>query len=123
MGGIPTTPFIIPILEANPNKNLSIRFLSDELKKINHPLTDAQILSSMSRLHSRYGMKVKTVMRGNMWLYDPDADESLLGPQRKAVAPPPSGKAYELFELVGETGDGSKIVRDESLRLYRLVEM
>jgi hypothetical protein len=124
MGGTATTPHVIPILEANPNKNLSLQFISNELKKAGNPLTDPQITAVMGRLHSRYGVKVRTIMRGSMWLYDPDADDQLLGARKKKnVAPAPSGKAYELFELVGETGDGSKIVRDESLKLYKLTEI
>lgn len=116
MGAPRTTKYVLDILGRHRGTDVTMTQIQRELKEAGHPLDHAQVVSAIGRLIARNGLPITVVVQGAAWRYE--ASNAAPATASKVVE-----KTYELFELVGRTSDGTRIVRDESLTLYKLSEM
>lgn len=77
MGKPLTGPKVLDYLSEHPNQNVTLRQISTATK-----LSARQIQTAMSSLRNRHGVPVTTVLRGNVWRYEPTVGEATEVPEK-----------------------------------------
>jgi len=105
MGAPRTTPVVLAALSKCPNQDVAVNDLAAETG-----LNVQQVQSAVSRLIGRDNLPIKTVLKAQVWRYEPQA----AGVVTEAKD--------QLFEVVGEAAKGDVIVRgDITGKLFRIV--
>jgi hypothetical protein len=106
-----TRPAIVQYLADHGHKNKLITL--SELTKATG-FTIEQVQSQMRNLAARDDFPLKTVSRGQGWVYSPEPEETA----------PTENRVGELWEVVGRIAStGEYMIRDEAGFLYRATEM
>lgn len=109
MGGSPTTPAVVGVL--NTKFNGKVVTISQLVEVTG--LEDKQIRSVMNRLSHDDSVQLDVLQRGQMWRYSATTS---------AAPPVDDGPTDTIFEVVGTAAKGEQIVRgDVTSRLYKVV--